>query len=158
MMLYWGMGRIWIGTSGWVYKGWAKTFYPEEIPASRQFHYYATQFPTVEINATFYGLPTTTAVRGWRKKSPPGFQFAVKGSRYITHMKKLQHVAAGLKKYFLRIKNLSDRTGPVLWQLPPFLQKDLPRLDKFLGRLPEGYRYAIEFRHPSWMDSDTLEL
>ena len=81
------MHRVFIGTSGWSYKSWDKTFYPREVPKARQFEFYATQFPTVEINATFYRLPSESMVRGWRDKAPPGFVFAVKGSRFITHMK-----------------------------------------------------------------------
>ena len=84
--------NVYIGTSGWSYKGWAKTLYPEEVPNKRQFEFYATQFRTVEINATFYRLPTTKMVRGWRDKAPQGFVFAVKGSRFITHMKKLANL------------------------------------------------------------------
>jgi uncharacterized protein YecE (DUF72 family) len=150
--------KIWIGTSGWVYKGWANTFYPAKWPKSDSLAYYITQFPTVEINTTFYRLPSLPMVRGWHKKAPKGFLFAVKGSRYITHQKKLVNLGHGVRRYFARIKPLATHTGPVLWQLPPNLGKDLPRLEKFLAKLPKGYRYAVEFRHPSWIDTETFEL
>jgi uncharacterized protein YecE (DUF72 family) len=152
------MSNVYIGTSGWSYKSWDKAFYPKEIPKSQQFEYYATQFPTVEINNTFYRLPTLNAVRGWRNKAPPGFVYAVKGSRFITHMKKLTNLDGAVKKYFDRIKALKEKTGVVLWQLPPFLGKDVGRLERFLKILPKGYRYAIEFRHPSWLDDEIFSV
>jgi uncharacterized protein YecE (DUF72 family) len=147
-----GMKRVYIGTSGWVYKEWQKHFYPEDVPAKRQFEFYATQFPTVEINATFYRLPTLKMVRGWRDKAPPGFVFAVKGSRFITHILKISGASKGLRKYFSRLKGLEKRTGPVLWQLPPFLKKSPERLERFLKILPKNYCHAVEFRHPSWYE------
>lgn len=152
------MNRVYIGTSGWVYKGWQKTFYPESVPQKDHFQYYATQFPTVEINATFYRLPTLKMVRGWRDKAPEGFTFAVKGSRFITHIKKLENLDGALAKYFGRIKPLDQRVGVFLWQLPPFMKKDTARLAKFLKRLPKKHRHAVEFRHPSWLDAETFAL
>jgi len=150
--------KVWIGTSGWVYKGWANTFYPKKWPKADLLHYYVTQFPTVEINTTFYRLPSLPLVRGWNKRAPNGFLYAVKGSRYITHQKKLVNLGHGARKYFSRIKPLARHTGPVLWQLPPNLGKDVARLDKFLSKLPSRYNYALEFRNPSWMDGETFEL
>lgn len=148
------MGTVYIGTSGWVYKDWQKHFYPENIPAKRHFQYYATQFPTVEVNATFYRLPTLNMVKGWRDKAPPGFVFAVKGSRFITHILKISGASKGLRKYFSRIKPMEQRIGPVLWQLPPFMKKSPERLEKFLKILPKTYCHAVEFRHPSWYEGD----
>ncbi len=148
------MNKVYIGTSGWVYKEWQKHFYPEDVPAKRQFEFYATQFPTVEINATFYRLPTLKMVRGWRDQAPPGFVFALKGSRFITHILKISGASKGLRKYFSRVNALEKRTGPVLWQLPPFMKKDPQRLEKFLKILPKNYCHAVEFRHPSWYDGD----
>jgi uncharacterized protein YecE (DUF72 family) len=141
-----------------VYKGWANTFYPEKWPKSESLEFYITQFPTVEINTTFYRLPALSMVRGWDKRAPKGFVYAVKGSRYITHQKKLVNLGHALRRYFARIKPLAEHTGPVLWQLPPNLGKDSERLDKFLGKLPKGYDYAVEFRHPSWFDAETFDL
>jgi len=152
------MSNVYIGTSGWSYKSWDKEFYPKEVPKSRQLEYYVTQFPTVEINNTFYRLPTLNAVRGWRDKAPPGFVYAVKGSRFITHMKKLKKLDGAVEKYFERIKALKKRTGVVLWQLPPFLKKDADRLEQFLKDLPKGYRYAVEFRHPSWLEEQIFSI
>jgi uncharacterized protein YecE (DUF72 family) len=153
------MNRVYIGTSGWVYKEWQKHFYPEDVPAKRQFEFYATQFPTVEINATFYRLPTLKMAKGWRDKAPPSFVFAVKGSRFITHILKISGASKGLKKYFSRIKPLEKRIGPVLWQLPPFMKKDPKRLEKFLKILPKNYCHAVEFRHPSWYeDSEAFDV
>jgi uncharacterized protein YecE (DUF72 family) len=148
------VGNVYIGTSGWSYKSWDKAFYPPEIPKARQFEFYVKQFPTVEINNTFYRLPTPNAVRGWRDKAPPGFVYAVKGSRFITHMKKLTNLDGALEKYLERIRPSQKRIGAVLWQLPPFLKKDGERLEKFLRILPKSYRHAVEFRHPSWLDEE----
>ena len=148
------MGKIYIGTSGWVYKDWQKHFYPANIPARAHFQYYATQFPTVEINATFYRLPTLKMVKGWRDKAPPGFVFAVKGSRFITHILKISGASKGLRKYFSRIKPMQKRIGPILWQLPPFMKNSPKRLEKFLKILPKNYRHAVEFRHPSWYEGN----
>jgi uncharacterized protein YecE (DUF72 family) len=150
--------RIYVGTSGWSYKGWQRTFYPRDVPVKRHFEYYATQFPTVEINLTFYRLPLPEMVEGWVKKAPPGFLYAVKGSRFITHMKKLAGVEVALDRYFERIRPLRKKIGAVLWQLPPMLQLDVPRLDRFLKLLPSGYRYAVEFRHPSWLVPEVFAL
>jgi uncharacterized protein YecE (DUF72 family) len=152
------MSNVYIGTSGWSYKSWDKAFYPQKIPKSRQFEYYVTQFPTVEINNTFYRLPTLNAVRGWHRKAPPGFVYAVKGSRFITHMKKITNLDGVLEKYFERIRPLQKWTGAVLWQLPPFLKKDVKRLEKFLKILPKSYRHAVEFRHPSWLDEEIFSV
>lgn len=151
-------GRIWIGTSGWVYKHWAASFYPTEVKKADEFLFYAEQFPTVEINATFYRLPTANMVNGWRKKAPGDFLFAVKGSRFITHMKKLRDVDDGLKRYLKTIAPLKEHLGPILWQLPPNLHIDLPRLEEFIKKLPSKFQHAVEFRHPSWICEETFSL
>src|SRR5687768_15625174 len=133
------MHGVWIGTSGWVYKEWAGNFYPKGWRKKDEFSYYVRHFPTVEINATFYRLPSLKMVRGWRERSPKGFIFAVKGSRYLTHLKRLKETGPGLRKYFNRLKPLGDRAGPILWQLPPnFAQTDetTERLTRFLKKLP----------------------
>jgi uncharacterized protein YecE (DUF72 family) len=155
------MRRVWIGTSGWVYKQWAGNFYPKGWPKKDEFSYYVRHFPTVEINATFYRLPSLKMVRGWHDRAPEGFLFAVKGSRFLTHIKRLKETGPGLRKYFSRLVPLADRTGPILWQLPPNLQKtdeNVIRLTRFLKKLPARYQHAIEFRHPSWMDESTFSL
>ena len=157
-MLYFRMEKAWIGTSGWIYKHWAESFYPDDWTKTQHLEFYAQHFPTVEINATFYRLPPISMVKGWVKKAPDDFIYAVKGSRYITHIKRLKAASAALKKYFTRIKYLRSRLGPILWQLPPNLQKDIPRLEKFLKILPADYQHAVEFRHPSWVDDETFSV
>jgi uncharacterized protein YecE (DUF72 family) len=152
---------VWIGTSGWVYKQWAGNFYPKGWPKKNEFGYYVRHFPTVEINATFYRLPTRKMVRGWHDKAPEGFRFAVKGSRFLTHIKRLRDTSRGLQKYFRRLVPLAERTGPILWQLPPNFAKNdetYARLERFLSKLPAQFQHAIEFRHPSWLDEQTFDL
>ncbi len=151
-------GRVYIGTSGWSYKSWEKTFYPPDVSVSRHFAFYVTQFPTVEINLTFYRLPAPKMVEGWRDKAPEGFVYAVKGSRFITHMKKLANLNGAVDKFFDRIEAMKERVGIVLWQLPPILRKHPGRLDHFLAQLPRIYSYAVEFRHPSWLDDEIFGL
>ena len=152
------MKQVYIGTSGWSYKGWQKTFYPKEVSVPNHFHFYATQFPTVEINLTFYRLPTPKMVKGWRDKAPEGFIYAVKGSRFITHMKKLKNLDGALDRYFDRIKPLKKKIGAALWQLPPTMRLDLKRLEGFLRLLPKSYQHAVEFRNLSWMRPETFQL
>lgn len=150
-------GRVYIGTSGYTYKSWNAAFYPQKLPKRLQLEHYASQFPTVEINATFYRLPTPNMVRGWPKRVPKEFVYALKGSRFITHMKKLANLNDGLDNYFVRIHPMKRRVGVILWQLPPNLHKDLPRLDQFLKQLrPYQYRHAVEFRHESWYENDEV--
>lgn len=151
------MGRIFIGTSGWVYKEWADDFY-RGLKPKEHFSFYATQFPTVEINATFYRLPNLKMVHGWRDKAPEKFIFAVKGSRFITHVKRLNNLERSVANFISRVNPLKDKLGPLLWQLPPSFKKDLSRLEKFLKRLPKKFSHAVEFRHPDWIADDTFEL
>jgi len=153
-----GKGRLFVGTSGWVYKGWAGSFYPEGLSPRKHLEYYTRQFDTVEINATFYRLPIESGVKAWHDTAPPGFIYAVKGSRFITQMKKLNVEPQSIAIFFERVGPLKEHLGPILWQLPPMLQKNAPRLDKFLGQLPTQHRYAVEFRHPSWLDEEILGI
>jgi len=160
LALYFPMERkewIYIGTSGWVYKEWANDFY-KGLKSKDHFPHYITQFPTVEINATFYRLPNLNMVHGWRNKAPEGFIFAVKGSRYITHIKRLNNLEGSVNMFIRRISPMKEKLGPLLWQLPPSFKKDLPRLEKFLKRLPKHLSQAIEFRHPDWMSDDAFDL
>jgi uncharacterized protein YecE (DUF72 family) len=143
-------GRVRVGTSGWVYRPWRGPFYPTDLPQKRWFQFYAEQFDTAEINATFYRLPSQAAVAAWREAAPPGFQFAWKASRYITQAKKLRDAEAPLARVYAPMAALGDKTGPTLFQLPPQLRLDLERLETFLGLLPHGQRQTIEFRHPGW--------
>jgi uncharacterized protein YecE (DUF72 family) len=148
------MNHLRVGTSGWSYKDWAAQFYPEDLPAKDQLGFYATIFNTVEINATFYRLPTLKAVRGWHDRVPPDFQFSIKGSRYITHTKRIRDCGEAVENYFERLHPLGDRLAVVLWQLPPSLKRDVPLLEDFIEILPPGLRHAIEFRHDSWIGDE----
>jgi uncharacterized protein YecE (DUF72 family) len=152
--------RLFVGTSGWIYKEWAGVFYPKNLHKAGELEHYAKTFDTVEINATFYRLPFENMVKGWYQRSPHDFIFAVKGSRFITHIKRLKIRATAIKKFFDRTKLLKEKCGPILWQLPPnFDAKNLKRLDGFLKKLPKKYRHAVEFRHPSWYETeDTFEV
>jgi uncharacterized protein YecE (DUF72 family) len=151
-------GKVYIGTSGFSYKSWDKEFYPRTVLKKRQLEFYATQFPTVEINATFYRLPTAKMIQGWHDRTDAGFVYAIKGSRFITHMKKLANLNGSLGLFFDRIAPLKTRIAVILWQLPPLLKKDLARLEAFLNLVPGEYAHAIEFRHESWIDFEVFEL
>lgn len=151
-------GRVYIGTSGWVYKSWAKTFYPSGLPARQHFEHYAGHFPTVEINATFYRLPEPSTFAGWHDQAPRGFRYAVKGSRTVTHFFKL---LPGAKSYDLlleRVRALKSSLGPILWQLPGGFRRDDERLRAFVRALPRGMKHAVEFRDRSWLADEVLAL
>lgn len=143
-------GVVRVGTSGWQYDDWNMTFYPDAIPKSRWFEHYASRFSTVEINATFYRLPQPTTVEKWRDRAPAGFRFAIKGSRYLTHNKKLADPEEPVGNVVTRLSPLQATHGVWLWQLPPNLHRDVPRLERFLRALPARPRHAVEFRHVSW--------
>lgn len=159
-----GAGRIRVGTSGWSYRGWVGRFYPTGLHQGQWAAYYRTRFPAVEINATFYRLPTPAMVRRWHDDAPRGFRYAVKGSRLVTHIHRLDADDGGALAAFLeRIAPLGAYCGVVLWQLPPSLHRDDGLLDSFLGRLPRRLgsaplRHAVEFRHPSWFDGEVFTL
>ena len=156
-----GRRALRIGCSGWNYAHWRQgVFYPERLPARRWLEYYAQRFDTVEINSTFYRLPKVEAVANWVEQSPPGFLFAVKASRYLTHIKRLLDLDGGLERFYERIAPLreSPKMGPVLWQLPPTFKRDHERLAAALPRLPKRERHCFEFRHPSWFVDDTYAL
>ena len=142
--------KFFVGTSGWSYRHWQKRFYPPDLKTSDWLGYYAHNFPTVEINNTFYHLPSEKAVRRWQRITPPSFVFAVKASRYLTHIKRLRAPVESLKRFLAVVSPLGKKLGPILFQLPPGFKRDLERLESFLEGLPPQYRYAVEFRHPSW--------
>jgi uncharacterized protein YecE (DUF72 family) len=148
-----------IGCSGWNYQHWREIFYPRGLPASRWLEYYARTFDTVEVNATFYGLPTRKATARWAEAAPPGFLFAIKASRYLTHVKRLRQVADGWARLADRIDPLvqAGKLGPVLWQLPEQFHRDDDRLEAALESLPSG-RHAFEFRHSSWFAPEVEAL
>lgn len=148
-----------IGCSGWNYAHWREVFYPRGLPTSRWLEHYAGTFDTVEVNATFYRLPTAKATARWAETSPPGFLFAVKASRYLTHVKRLRDLRAGWRRFWERIEPLADagKLGPVLWQLPERFHRDDERLAAALEALPPQH-HAFEFRHASWFVPEVEEL
>jgi uncharacterized protein YecE (DUF72 family) len=139
-----------IGTSGWHYEHWREVFYPAGLHASEWLPYYAQQFDAVEINNSFYQLPAVETLHAWRDAVPPHFRFAAKGSRYLTHMKKLTDPSAALSNLLPRLEALAPKLGPVLFQLPAHWHCNPDRLAAFLAALPTHHRYAFEFRDPSW--------
>jgi uncharacterized protein YecE (DUF72 family) len=139
-----------IGTSGWQYRHWRGRFYPEKTPNSRMLEVYLEHFDTVELNNTFYRLPLASALDRWRDSTPDNFRFAVKGSRFLTHMKKLKDPEAGLGRFLPLAERLEDKLGPILFQLPPKWSLDIERLRGFLEALPKSHRYAFELRDASW--------
>jgi uncharacterized protein YecE (DUF72 family) len=154
-----GAGRIWIGTSGYVYRHWRKgVFYPIKLPAREELAFYASRFPTVELNNPFYRLPTAEMFDRWREDTPSDFQFAVKASRYITHIKRLREVGSEIDLFMDRAVHLGPKLGPILFQLPPTQQIDIPRLRDFLELLTAGRRWVLEFRHPSWHTAEVYQL
>jgi uncharacterized protein YecE (DUF72 family) len=156
-------GRLLIGTSGYAYPHWRRRFYPADLPAREWLPFYARRFPSVELNNPFYRLPGKRAFRAWRAAVPADFVFAVKASRYLTHLKRLRAPTPPLDRLLRRLRPLGPTLGPVLFQLPPQFHADVPRLRRFLdvlGRqqhLP-GLRAALEVRHASWLDPEVLDL
>src|SRR5215213_335232 len=150
--------NIHVGTSGWSYKEWKGSFYPPKLPAGEMLRYYSARFPTVEVNNSFYRIPSESVLAGWAGQVPEGFRFVLKASRRITHHHRLADVDGSLG-YFLRAVNpLGERLGPTLFQLPPTFKKDVSRLSQFLGRLPQRWPAAIEFRHASWLDDEVYDV
>jgi uncharacterized protein YecE (DUF72 family) len=150
--------RIVAGTSGWQYKEWRGSLYPEGLPAEKMLPYYASRFGAVEVNNTFYRMPRESVLQAWADCVPDGFTFILKASQRITHYGRLKESAIEPLGYMLRTAAcLGDRLGPFLFQLPPNLKKDVPRLSAFLEHVPPGTRAAWEFRHPSWLDDEVLE-
>lgn len=150
--------RTRIGTSGWQYRHWRGVFYPERLKTREWLPYYARRFDCVEVNTTFYGLPDRETIAGWRDSVQPGFVFAVKAPRRITHFKKLKNCAEALDELFHRLEAFGDTLGPVLFQLPPRWRRNARRLEAFLNALPTDHRIAFEFRDPSWHDEEIYAL
>lgn len=150
--------RIHIGTSGWHYSHWRGPFYPKDLPDGEMLRAYVQYFQTVEINTSFYHLPSRQTFKSWRDQTPSGFTFAVKASRYITHMKKLRDPESATGKFFDHVRGLGKKAGPVLFQLPPHWHSNAERLQSFLETLPQGYRFAFEFRDTTWFNAEVGDL
>ena len=151
--------RIVAGASGYSFKEWKGTFYPEKMKPEEMLAWYSERLPTVEINNTFYQMPKAAVLENWAKTTPENFKFAIKASRRITHMSRLKAdtAADSLNFLYTTLAALGAKRGPVLFQLPPFLKKDLPRLIEFLKLLPDGHGAAFEFRNDSWFDDDVYD-
>ena len=146
--------QLLVGTSGFSYKEWLGKFYPEKHPADQMLRYYASQFATVEINNTFYRMPAEAMLANWAGQVPDGFSFTLKAPRRITHELRLKECETHVAEFLRRAQTLGAKLGPLLFQLPPFLKKDLPRLRDFLALLPAGRPAAFEFRNESWQDDE----
>ena len=151
-------GNVYIGTSGWNYKHWLGRFYPDKYPASKLLAFYTQHFKTVELNNSFYHLPSVKSFETWRETTPGDFVFAVKGSRFITHMKKLKDPKSATEKFLAHAEKLQQKLGPMLFQLPPRWRVNTERLSTFLKVLPREHRYAFEFREQSWFSEEIYGL
>jgi uncharacterized protein YecE (DUF72 family) len=149
--------RVWVGTSGWQYRDWRGTFYPDGLAHDRWLEAYAKRFPTVELNNSFYRLPEASTFARWRDRTPVGFVMSVKVSRYLTHVLRLQRPTEPIRRLWYRASELGPRLGPLLFQLPPRFPAEPERLGRLLDALPSGARAAFEFRDPSWLIDDVLD-
>lgn len=147
-----------VGTSGYSYKEWKGAFYPEDLPEKQMLRFYGEQFRTVEINNTFYRMPSASVLEAWAREVPAGFRFVLKAPQRITHVQRLKDAGDSLTYLLKTAEVLKERLGPLLFQLPPYLKKDAPRLREFLELLPKEPRAAFEFRHQSWFDDDIFGL
>jgi uncharacterized protein YecE (DUF72 family) len=155
-----GAGKLLVGTSGYSYKEWKGNFYPEKLPDREMLTFYAKQFRTVEINHSFYRMPTESALLNWAKSVPEGFRFALKANQQITHIKRLRDCASTLKRFLevASVLNDGDHLGPILVQLPPTFKFDRPLLEDFLALRPPAFLFAFEVRHPSWYTDETYAV
>ena len=151
-------GRLRVGCSGWQYKHWRGNFYSHDLPQKRWFEHYSSIFDTVEINNSFYRLPEETTFANWAARAPASFLFAVKASRYLTHMKKLKDPDEPVNRFFSRARALKRHLGPVLYQLPPGFKLDLPRLEYFLQILPRDVPQVLELRDSTWYTDEVFAL
>jgi uncharacterized protein YecE (DUF72 family) len=149
--------RFYVGTSGYSYPKWKGSFYPPKLPQKEMLDYYAERFGAVEINNSFYRLPTAAVLRSWAQQAPASFQFAFKAPQTITHFKRLKGAAATTRQFFKRLNAMESFRGPVLFGLPPNFKKDLPRLQRFLKLFRGERRVAFEFRHASWFDDEVFD-
>jgi len=152
------MKNLYVGTSGYSYKEWKGSFYPEKLAAKDMLPFYAERLKAVELNNTFYRFPKRSAMESWKSQVPGDFRFSVKASQSITHFKRLRDAEDPTRDMIENISALEDRLGVVLFQLPPNMKKDAERLDSFLQLLPSDIKATFEFRHPTWFDDEVLEL
>ena len=147
-----------IGTSGWHYEHWRGRFYPEKLTKAEWLEFYASHFTTVELNNSFYRLPSEAAFTTWYNSSPANFTFAVKVSRFITHIKRLKNSEEAVENFISRAKILEEKLGPLLYQLPPNMHRNDEVLESFLSNLPRGMKHVLEFRHQSWLEEKVFEI
>jgi uncharacterized protein YecE (DUF72 family) len=150
--------KYYVGCSGWHYEHWRGLYYPRELPKPKWLSFYAGQFTTVELNNSFYHLPSEKAFTSWRESTPEDFVFAVKVSRFITHIKRLRNLGSALETFLARADLLKEKLGPLLYQLPPSMKRNDELLQNFLGTLPSRYQHVIEFRHESWIDDRVFDI
>jgi len=148
--------EVWIGSSGFSYKAWKGPFYPEDLPDKEMLRYYGTRLPAVELDNTFYRMPKRAVLEGWSAQTPESFRFTLKASRRITHFARLKDADEPMSFLMNNVRILGEKLGCVLFQLPPFLQKDVARLEAFLPLIPEDVPAAFEFRHKSWFDEEVM--
>ena len=148
---------IWVGTSGYNYPEWKGTFYPKDLPQTKMLPYYAARFPSVEINYTFYRMPTDKLVGGWAAQTPSPYKLTLKAPRRITHDSRLKNCGPLVAAFCSVAGSLGDKLGALLFQLPPSAKKDLPLFEAFASDIPPGARAAFEFRHASWLDDEVFE-
>jgi uncharacterized protein YecE (DUF72 family) len=147
-----------VGCSGWHYEHWRELYYPRELPRPKWLPFYARQFTTVELNSSFYRLPSEKAFTNWRESTPDNFVFAIKMSRYITHIKRLRNLGSAVENFLSRAGLLGEKLGPLLYQLPPSMKRNDELLQDFLSSLPLQYQHVIEFRHESWIDEAVFDI
>lgn len=150
--------KLHLGTSGWSYPDWKKVFYPKEVKSTDWLKYYSSEFPTVEINNTFYHMPTPSVVEKWAETVPEGFLFSVKASRYITHLKRLKDCEESVAYLLKTVSGFKDKQGPILFQLPPSFPANKERLETFISYLDPHYLYVFEFRHESWFTDEYYNI
>ena len=150
--------KYYIGCSGWHYDNWRGLYYPDELPKPKWLQFYAQQFATVELNNSFYHLPSEKAFANWRESAPDDFVFAVKVSRFITHIKRLKNLGSAVETFLSRACLLQNKLGPLLYQLPPNMKRNDEVLENFLSSLPQQYGHVFEFRHESWIDDSVFHI
>lgn len=149
--------KLWVGTSGYSYKEWKGNFYPEDLPDKKMLNYYAQQLPAVEINNTFYRMPKTDLLEKWSEQVPEDFRFILKASRKISHIKRMKECQEEVEYLFKTAQTLGKQLGVILFQFPPYLRRDLPRLQNFVALLRDDVNAAFEFRHESWFDEEVYD-